>query len=110
MEKYLKPFSFWLLRITFVFLIFLIYLPGLASWDLNSLNFYLSALSILGGAFLLIGGIARENIITLISALLLTILAAWGLFRSLPGIDVNFGNHLLRFSIAFFFLVKGNKS
>lgn len=103
-------FASWLLRLSLVFLIILTNRESLQTLNFNSINFYVALGFCLLALLLLFGGILGKQGLTVISGLLISIIAIIAIFLFHPYfLGVAMASKLLITSIGFYFFTNGNK-
>ncbi|MDD2278112.1 MAG: hypothetical protein PHD06_04600 [Bacteroidales bacterium] len=111
----MKPFkagqalAHWLLRISLILYIVLLFLKDLYPINLNSFVFYLAAVSCLFAILLLVGGLLSKQGLTVLSGLAITIVFGY-LFATNFSSVISHGTmlYLIPCVLGFYFFVKGN--
>lgn len=102
-------FSKWALRVTLVIYLIAYYHGTLLYFDFLDVSFIFALVYIIASIGLFVGGIKKEDNITVYSALMLLVAVAFNIYLDLPDGIYGVVNHLLPMSVAFFFLTHGNK-
>lgn len=111
----MKPFkagiSFgkWMLRVTLVVYLIAYYHGTLFYLDFLDVSFIFALIYVVSAIILFVGGFKKKDNITVYSALMLLIAVAFNIYLDVADGIYGVINHLLPFSIAFFFLSNGNK-
>ncbi len=106
--KSFLPFGKWLLRIALAMIIYNQYMDTALTFSFNSAGYFLSAFLVIFGALLLIGGVTKKSDLTVVSGLLIFLLALIMIF--IDGFTIN--RLLIHFPVSamgFYFMVRGNK-
>lgn len=103
-------FASWLLRLSLVFLIFLLNRESIQSPNFSSVHFYFAAVFCLLAILLLFGGILGKPGLTVISGLLIALsaISIIVVFKQYY-LGIAMANNLLIVSIGFYFFSNGNK-
>ncbi|HCY01304.1 MAG TPA: hypothetical protein DG754_14295 [Bacteroidales bacterium] len=103
------PLAHWLLRISLVLFIVLLFLKDLYPMNFNSLQFYIAAVSCLFAILLLFGGLLSKQNLTVVSGLVITILFTYLFATNFSGV-VSHRTMLYLVSgvLGFYFFTKGN--
>jgi hypothetical protein len=109
--KFLAPFSEWLMRSGVLLFVILYYLKVIRGMNFDSMMFWLSIGFLIFSILLFVGGFLRNTTLTVVSALILTILTGYqaAIFVKL-GIDYNFAVFVVLGSVLVHFLSKGNNN
>ncbi len=99
----------WVLRIAILMVVFTKYYDTFMLFNLNSLAFYVSAIFIVFGVLLFIGGFLSKPNLTVISALFLLLAFVYMSVISFDGITEQFAINVLGGAVALLFLADGNK-
>ncbi len=102
-------FSKWLLRLAPAFIISYQFLEDILTWDFTEINYLLKFGLAVFSLLLIIGGFSRKHGLTIISGLLIAILAIVLLILNLDDVAI-FTLSILFFVLGFFFVTNGNKS
>lgn len=108
--KNLYPLFSWVLRVTFLLLSYLLFWDEVRGLDFHAFSFWVSFLFILFSVLLFIGGFSRSHDLTLISSLVLGLIALYHTYVAfaLP-LTPAFAFNLLIASSAFVLFALGNK-
>jgi hypothetical protein len=111
----MKPFksglviASWLLRITLVWFVYQQYFAPFTEFNVKTLEFYIQAMYVVFALLLVIGGLVKKPVVTVISGLFIFVLPVVQLIRSFPG---EFQKHMLIYliplAIGFHFFASGN--
>lgn len=108
--KGLQTIASWLMRFAVVFFVILTYWKTFTFFNLKSVMFYVSALYITFSILLFLGGFLRKASLTVVSALVLTLVTGYHAFLNLESkLDNNFAVYVMLGSIFVYFLATGNK-
>lgn len=99
----------WMLRIALVLYLVVFYHGTLLHIDFLDVSFIFALIYVVAAVALLVGGFRKEDNITVYSALMLMVAVAFNIYIDLADGIYGVVNHLLPFSIAFFFISNGNK-
>lgn len=99
----------WLLRIAMFFVIFTQYYESFMAFELNRIAFYASAIFLIFGVLLLVGGFLSRHNLTVISGLMIFLVSIYASAISFDGITSEFALNILIGSVALLFLTDGNK-
>jgi hypothetical protein len=111
----MKPIPFfsalgkWAIRMALIGYAFLYYLDTVIDVQLDTLAFYQAFLWCLTALTLLLGGIFQRQKLTVLSALVLSLLIIYSMVSSFNGIRLNFVHQLLLLGGSLLFLGQGNK-
>lgn len=113
----MKPFksgqviAHWLLRLSLVVYIALLFIPQLYLMNLNSFHFYLVAAISLFGVLLFVGGFIAKATLTVLSGMGILLLSGYLFIKGFSGVVSH--STLLYFipsALGFYFFTKGNKA
>lgn len=107
--KSLSPLTSWLLRLGLLLMVGLLVYPALEYFNFTSLNSLLNAAFALFAVLLFIGGFTSKHTLTMISGLLIFLLAVWHIYWQYRGISLSFGAYALTGILGLHFFVNGNK-
>lgn len=108
--KGLSPLAPWLMRFGAVFFILTRYWNTFSHFNMQSVMFYVSALFIVFGVLLFIGGFLGKSNLTVISSLILVLVTGYHAFLNIESkLDHNFAVYVILGSIFVYFLTTGNK-
>lgn len=99
----------WMLRVTLVIYLLIFYYGTLLVIDFLDVSFVFALIYIVAAVGLLVGGFRKTDNITVSSALLLLVAVGFNLYLDVADGIYGVVNHILPFSIAFFFISSGNK-
>ena len=103
------PFAKWLLRVALLAYLVMTYYSTVETLNFESLRFWTAFLFILFAVLLFIGGFLSKSSLTVISGLIIFVLALYKMIVSFDGqIDSDFVHFLLPMSIGFYFFARGN--
>jgi hypothetical protein len=112
----MKPFkngkflAQWMMRITLVFFILVKFWPEFRTLHFADINFILSAIMIIFGTLLFVGGFLTKPSLTVLSALLIFLISVYLVIVNLnAGLHISFIFPLMILSVAFYFFTHGNK-
>lgn len=109
--KFLAPVAEWLMRSGVLLFVILYYIKVIKVMNFSSVMFWVSLGFLIFSALLFTGGFLRKTPLTVISALVLTLLTGYQAFIFVKsGIDYNFAVFVILGSVSFHFLAKGNNS
>lgn len=105
------PFAKWLLRFSLITFIFAMFFDVIDSWNFTDINYLISFGFIAASVLLIIGGFFASNTLTVISGILIFLLALGSIIFSY--IDTGkFSNiiliYLMPAAIGFYFFARGN--
>jgi len=106
--KSFLPFAKWLLRIALALLIYIRYFDLVETLKFDSAAYFISALLLIFGVLVLIGGFNKKSDLTVISGLLIFLLALIMVFVD----GFSFNRLLIHFPVSamgFYFMARGNK-
>lgn len=107
--KFLETFSYWLLRLTFVGYIVVSNIGSFKHFDIADVQFYLILALVVFGVLLVIGGMTKNQGLTVISSLgIFLILVYRALTPWPPAISDDFLMEMVLVAIALVFASKGN--
>ena len=103
------PLAHWLLRISLVLYIVLLFFKDLYPMNFNSLQFYIAAVNCLFAILLLFGGLLSKQNLTVVSGMAITIVFAYFFATNFSGV-VSHGTmlYLMPCFLGFYFFTKGN--
>lgn len=108
--KSLLPASRWLLRITLLAYFVLQHGKTIVAMQYETQPFYIALAFVLFGVLLFAGGFTTKPSLTVVSALLLSLLFAYYLYLGfVPQVTVTQAINLLLFSVCLYFMSSGNK-
>ncbi len=109
--KFLSPIAEWLMRSGILLFVILYYVNVIKVMNFSSVMFWVSLGFLIFSVLLFTGGFLRKTPLTVISALVLTLLTGYQAFIFLKsGIDYNFTVFIIIGSVFVHFLAKGNNS
>jgi hypothetical protein len=109
--KFLSPVAEWLMRSGVLLFVVLYYLKVLRVMNFNSVMFWISLGFLVFSVLLFTGGLLRKTPLTVVSALVLTLLTGYqAVIFVKGGIDYNFAVFVILGSVLIHFLSKGNNS
>ncbi len=107
--KSFLPFGKWLLRIALALIIYIRYMDTTLTFSFNSAGYFISALLVIFGVLLLAGGFTKKSDLTVISGLLIFLLALIMIF--IDGFTVSrLITHFPASAMGFYFMARGNKN
>ncbi len=109
--RFFLPLSTLLLRLSVIFFIYVTYFDTVLTLNYKNPDFYLASLLSIFGVLLFIGRFIRNQTLTVLSSLVLFLIALYKVFSysgSLAGIS--FVSLIFFLLIVFFFLCKGNRN
>jgi hypothetical protein len=99
----------WVLRISLLLFILLIFIGGFRSFNFGSREFYFSSIYIICAILLFFGGFLSKSSLTVISGLIIAVLSFAVIFFHFSGrFDIEIANYLIIMSIGFYFVCTGN--
>lgn len=111
----MKPFkagltlAHWLLRISLVLYIVLLFLKVLYPMNFNSLQFYIAAVSCLFAILLLVGGLLSKQSLTVVSGMVIAIVFGYLFATNFSGVVSHETMlYLIPSVLGFYFFAKGN--
>lgn len=108
--KVLSPLATWLMRFAVAFFVLTTYWNTFSHFNLHSVMFYVSALFIVFGVLLFVGGFLNKGNLTVLSSLILVLVTGYHSFLNLESkLDHNFAVFVVLGSIFVYFLSTGNK-
>jgi len=109
--KSISPLSAWVLRITLLLVVAAHLVPVFNNFSFSSLNDILSAAFALSAVLLLLGGFMKKSTLTMISGVLVMLLAGWHAYQvgEFNIINLPFASYLLMGAVGFHFFITGNK-
>jgi hypothetical protein len=109
--RFLSPVAEWLMRSGILFFVIFYYLKVIKVMNFSSVMFWVSLGFLIFSVLLFTGGFLRKTPLTVISALVLTLLTGYQAFIFVKsGIDYNFAVFVILGSVFVHFLAKGNNS
>jgi len=111
----MKPIAFfssigkWAIRIALLGYAFIYHLDTFVDFQLDTLAFYQALLWCVFTVTLLLGGIFQRQKLTVISALVITLLVVYIMASTFDGIRANFVHQLLLLGGSLLFIGEGNK-
>ncbi len=99
----------WVLRIAILMVVFTKFYDTFMDFELNAFEFYISAVYVVFGVLLFIGGFLSKPNLTVISGLLLLLPSIYMAVKSFDGITETFALNVLLGGVALFFFTVGNK-
>ncbi|MEE4178168.1 MAG: hypothetical protein V2I46_11735 [Bacteroides sp.] len=107
--KSLSPLTTWLLRLGVLLMVGLLAWPNLEYFNFTSLNSILTAAFALFAILLFFGGFTNKHTLTMVSGLLLFLLAVWHIYWQYRGMNLSFAAYALTGVLGLHFFVNGNK-
>jgi hypothetical protein len=108
--KSLLPASRWLLRITLLTYLVLLHGKTIMAMQYETRPFFIALAFVLFAALLFAGGFSSKPSLTVVSALLLSLLFIYYLYLGfVPGVDTAQVLNLLLLSVCFYFISSANK-
>lgn len=105
------PVARWMLRITLLLFLYFNYFSVVKSLDFESLNFYIAALNVVSGIFLIFGALFSKPGLTIIPSIIIFLISIYLAIKNTSGIpDQGILKYIIPGSIAFLFLSTGNDS
>jgi hypothetical protein len=101
--------SAWMMRIAVLLVIFTSMFPVFMQFDLRSPRFFVSAVFVVFGILLFVGGLLSKQTLTVVSGLILFIVSVLQAYWAFNGITANFALWILMSSAAIYFVSRGNK-
>jgi hypothetical membrane protein len=109
--KFFLPLANFLMRLGVAFYIFISYFHTVLDLQVKQFNFYFASVHVIFGFFLLVGIFAKRQTLTVLSSLILFLLALYQLFTySGDLMSTNFASLLFFGMIVFYFLCNGNRN
>jgi len=108
--KALLPFATWLMRLSVVFFVYVIFFSALKGFEIKSIQFYVAFVNIVFGTLLFIGGFMSKPAITVFSGIMLFLVSAYRIFMLLSGgFDSSIALYFIVGTVSLFFVTTGNK-
>jgi len=109
--KFAIPLANWLLRLSLAAYLIIFYWGVLTGFHLGTLTFWVSAIYILFAVLLLFGGLASDQSLTVVSALVIFLLSLLMVFLNLDGtFKYDIFPYLFSAVVGFYFVTRGNRS
>lgn len=109
--RFFLPLSHFLMRLGIAFFIYVTYFDTVLNFKLNQFSFYFSSIHIIFGVLLLAGTFTKKQTLTVLSTLILFLLAAYQLFTYSGNLlGTSFMSLLLYGMLVFYFLCNGNRN
>lgn len=108
--KFLSPVAEWLMRSGVMLFVIFYYVKVIKVMNLSSVMFWVSFGFLIFSVLLFTGGILRKTPLTVVSALVLTLLTGYQVFVHInSGIDYTFAFFVIIGSVFIHFLARGNE-
>ncbi|HSV89363.1 MAG TPA: hypothetical protein VLH61_12040 [Bacteroidales bacterium] len=109
--KSISPLAAWILRISLLIVVVSHMFPVLNNFSFASINDIFSAAFALSALLLVVGGFVKKNTLTMLSGVLLMLLAGWHAYAGgeFNILNLPFASYLLMGAVGFHFFVNGNK-
>lgn len=109
--KFFLPFANFLMRLGAAFYIFISYFHIVLDLQVKQFSFYFASLHVIFGFLLLVGLFAKRQTLTVLSSLILFLLALYEIFTySGDLMSMSFASLVLFGMIVFYFLCNGNRN
>jgi hypothetical protein len=109
--KFFLPLANFLMRLGAAFYIFLNYFHTILDLQVKQFSFYFAAIHVIFGFFLLAGTFAKRQTLTVLSSLILFLLALYQIFTySGDLMSASFASLLFFGMVVFYFLCNGNRN
>jgi len=104
-----KPVANWLLRISLIAILCVLYLNVVTTWNFRNLSFVIAVIALILGLLNMAGGMFSNNGLTVISGLIIFLLSLYKLIISFNGmLNSSFALQLIPLSLGFYFFAYGN--
>jgi len=108
--KSFMPVSRWMLRLSLVFLYYVLFKDDVLAFQYNTLSFYIALSFVIGAIGLLIGGMLSKPSTTVLSSLLLLGLSVYKVIAVFSGgISQGIVIFFISASVSLFFFARGNQ-
>jgi hypothetical protein len=104
-----KPVANWLLRISLIAILCVLYFNIASTLNFRNLSFIIAILALIFGALNIVGGVLSRPGLTILSGLIIFLLSLYKLVISFNGrLDSYFALQLVPLSLGFYFFAYGN--